>query len=139
MTSVIAVFLLFTSPNFAHAVPWGTSGDQSIRLVNWADSGPGLVNPIDTGQPSFDELVKQLEEARAELKTTQDQLSAANQVAERYGTEDELAEFREATGWNFTEGQLRAAYNHETPGGGDTPGRICPFLRTEVCGELGIA
>jgi hypothetical protein len=57
-----------------------------VRVVSWDDE-----------EPTYDELLKQLEETKADLFRTQQQREAAYEVAERYGTEEELEEFREAT------------------------------------------
>jgi hypothetical protein len=105
-------------------------------LTTWAEAEPGLDNPVDTGQPSYDELLKQLEETRAELADTQDRLGAAYEMAERYGTEEQLAEFRAATGWNLEEGDL-AAYNVEPSGDSPGPGGDMGDMATQSQNPVG--
>ena len=87
-----------------------SSNDPPVPVVSWDD---------DHGQPTYEELQKQLEESKAELEKTRQQLDAAYATAQRYGTEEELDEFREAIGWDLNNRDLRA-FNHEPAGGGDS-------------------
>ena len=84
-----AVLVALTSNGVLRAESWSIASDgSSIRLVAWDGEEPD--------QPAYEELLKQLEETRAELLTTQQRLDAAYETAERFGTEEELEEFRAA-------------------------------------------
>ena len=86
--TALAVSMTIVWTNTVQAERWNTLRDQRVRLVTWADTQPGSDAPVDTGQPSYDELLEKVE-------TLQRQLDAAYEMAERYGTDEELQEFRE--------------------------------------------
>ena len=63
-------------------------------LGNWDDTQEGVVDLAEPDKPTYDELLEQID-------TLQGQLDAAYQMAERYGTDEELEEFRAAVGWQL--------------------------------------
>ena len=67
-----------------------------------------------------DELLRQLEETKAELERAYTQLDAAYETAERFGTEEELQVFRDAVGWDLDDSDM-IDFNVE-PDGLDSPG-----------------
>jgi hypothetical protein len=99
-----------------------------VRAERWSISSNDLPTPVSLvsrhdvqDQPSYEELQGQFEETKARLEQALRQLDAAVETAERYGTPEELEEFREAIGWDLDSQDLRE-FNHEPAGGGDTPG-----------------
>jgi hypothetical protein len=108
----LAASLVLAAANSVQAEWWNATGVQRIRPVTWDDAQEGVVDLAEPDKPTYDELLQ-------EVETLKSQLDAAHEVAERYGTEEELQEFRQATGWYFDEGEL-SEYNFEREG--DTPG-----------------
>jgi len=110
-TAATVLLAFFALTAHVQGERWSISSTQS----------PVVSSDDDQEQLSYEQLQQNLEEAKAELETTRQQLDAAYQTAQRYGTDEQLEEFREAIGWELNSRDLREL-NHEPAGGGDTPG-----------------
>jgi hypothetical protein len=123
--SAAAVFLVIASVS-AHAERWSVSSNvPSVRVVSWDDE-----------TPTYDELLKELEKTKSDLMQTQQQLDAAYEVAERFGTEEELDVFREATGWNLDAADL-SDFGHTREGSTGGPGGDMGDMATQSQNPVG--
>ena len=123
--SAAAVFLVIASTS-ARAERWSVSSHvPPVRFVSWDDE-----------KPTYEQLLKQLEDTKAELGQTQQRLEAAYEVAERFGTEEELEVYREATGWNLDDYDL-TEYNHAREGGTGGPGGDMGDMATQSQNPVG--
>lgn len=92
---------------------------------------------FDDDQPNYEDLVKQLEETKAELDATYQRLDAAYETAERYATEDELEEFRDATRWDRDDSVMRSEYNYAREGDTGGPGGDMGDMATQSQNPVG--
>lgn len=124
--SLLVVALVFTvGTTMAQQL---TVASQPVRFV--------LDDTTQPEKPTYDDLVKQLEEAKAKLARANQQLESAYDMAERYGTDEELEEFRGAVGWELEDSELME-FNHVREGSTGGPGGDMGDLATQSQNPVG--
>jgi hypothetical protein len=127
--TALAVLLILAFAGHARAEWWNTAGRPVIRPVTWDDPQEGVVDLAEPDKPTYDELLEQID-------TLQGQLDAAYEMAERYGTDEELQEFREAVGWDLGDYDL-SDYGHTREGSTGGPGGDMGDMATQSQNPVG--